>query len=80
MFLNFDYEKPSVSLTIRMLLITVLVLPDRCFGVERVATGILFAFLNPTLLSVSLRYLCLEGNQPSAQVLELFRCIGESII
>ena len=49
MFLNFDYEKPSVSLTILMFLHTVLVLPNRRFGVERVVTGILFCCFNPPL-------------------------------
>jgi hypothetical protein len=79
MFLNFDYEKPSVSLTILMFLHTLLVLPNRRFGVERVATGILFCGFNPASLSFSLGYLFLERNQPPAQVLELARCIGESI-
>lgn len=41
-FLNFDYEKPSVSLTILMFLHTVLVLPNRRLAVERVATRIFF--------------------------------------
>ena len=77
MLLNFDYEKPSVSLTILMLLHTLLVLPNRRFGVERVATGILFRGLNPLRFSgASL----LGKHSRFAAVSELFRCIGESII
>ena len=76
MFLNFDYEKPSVSLTILMFLLTVLVLPDRRFAVERVATRILFCCL--TLDRFFGRHFFLEREQTlGGRFAMLGGCVGQ---